>query len=87
MPIHDYQCAFGHTFERFFKTFKEAEGVNAIQCEKCLPCRNVATRVEFSVPSEGMFYGNPDGYAKPSATKRYSTKLVSSIEGNKSAVG
>lgn len=95
MPIFEYKCSEGHVFEFFFKTFKESEGINRIACHECLLLRRgeprriirIAERVEFSTPSEAMFYGNPEGYAKPSATKRHSTKLVSSLEGNSSAVG
>jgi hypothetical protein len=39
------------------------------------------------VPLPAMFYGNPEGYFKPSATKRYNTKVVSQKEGNSSAAG
>jgi len=89
VPIFDYKCPQGHVFEKFFKTFKEAEANKRKHplCPVCAPKFAPSELVEFSVPRPAMFYGNPDGWSRPSPTKRHSTKLVSAIEGNSSAVG
>lgn len=83
MPIHEFQCPHGHVTERLFMTFTEAEGVHYIECSDC---QIDAYRID-SVPAPGIFLGNPDGYHKPSPTKRYSTKLVSQNDGNKHSAG
>jgi len=90
MPIHEFKCDSGHITERFFKTFEQAEGVDFVACDEFVNgrlCNRPADRVIFSRTLEPMFYGNPDGYAKPSPTKRFNTKTVSQKEGNKNAIG
>lgn len=82
MPIHQYRCPEGHITERFFKTFAAADDVTITFCEHC---EGVGERI-ISTPLPAMFYGNPDGYHKPSATKRYNTKLVTQ-KGNAHAAG
>lgn len=91
MPIYEYECKEHGRFEVFFTTFSVAQAFEGwTQCmatdDLARLCLEPSPRV-MSVPCEAMLYGNPDGYHKPSATKRHSTKLVSSIEGNKGAAG
>lgn len=86
MPIHEYKCLKGHITERFFPTFRQAEEERE-QPVTCEQCGEQAAYQEFSTPCPAHLYGNPEGYYKPSPTKRYSTKLVSQLEGNSSAVG
>lgn len=80
---YEYRCANHHEFELFFKSFSAAE---PHEKETKCDCGEVAKRVP-SLSLEAHLYGNPSGYSKPSPTKRYSTKLVSKLTGNKSAVG
>lgn len=84
MPIHEYKCVQGHTFEKLFLTFKAADDAKGLVCPTC---RGTAKRVEFSVPYPALLLGNPEGYHKPSPTKRYSYKKVSSLEGNRGSGG
>lgn len=86
MPIHEYKCSKGHVTEQLLLSFPEAERVKHKPIT-CTVCGREAELQEFSVPQPGHFYGNPDGYYKPSPTKRFSTKLVSQKEGNKSSIG
>lgn len=83
MPIKEFRCdECGTITEKFFRSFSAAEGVDQVNCPRCVG----RARLIFSVPLPAMFYGNPDGYHKPSATKRYSTKLVAQ-KGNDAAAG
>lgn len=85
MPTLEFRCIkCSHVTELFFKTISEGERVLFTHCEKCA---GLSPKAIVSPPLEAMLYGNPDGYHKPAATKRFSTKTVSQIEGNKSAVG
>jgi hypothetical protein len=88
MPIYEYRCPNGHEFEEFFASFSEARPYeDTIVCQLSEECNEIAIRAFLTPPLEAMMYGNPEGYGKPSATKRHNTKLVSQIEGNKNAVG
>lgn len=79
MPIYEYDCPVGHHSTKLYTTFKEAEPF--IDSAQCSECGVEAKRVQ-SVPFEAHFYGNPDGYYKPSPSKRFSTKLVNSNGNN-----
>lgn len=83
MPFHEFKCLKGHVTEQMFLTFKAAEGVVSIQCPTC---KGEAVRLDFSVPAPGMFYGNPEGYYKPSPRKRFSNKLAAQ-KGNSGSTG
>ena len=85
MPIYEYQCREGHVTEKFYTTFSEAEK-DGDKPKTCKVCRRSAKRI-VSAPLPGMFFGNPEGYGKPSTLKRHNTKVVSAKEGNSSAVG
>lgn len=85
MPIHPYKCNQGHITDLFFKTFAAAE-LNKDTEFKCELCGEPTERI-LGVPLEAHLYGNPDGYAKPSPTKRYNTKTVSQRDGNKHSAG
>lgn len=86
MPIHEYSCEKGHKFERFFTTFRAADEEQTVTACDEDGCDAVAHR-GIGLPFPAMFYGNPDGYHKPSPTKRHSTKLVSAKDGNKHSIG
>lgn len=86
MPFYEYLCDNGmnqHVITKFFKTFSEAEPfIDEIQCGgHCIFAKRI--------PSLGSFalYGDPEGYHKPSPTKRFTTKTVSQKEGNKNSIG
>lgn len=83
MPIHEYQCEHNHITEKLFRTFDAAEGVQTIACDTC---GEDAERIS-SVPFSAHLLGNPDGYHKPSPSKRHSTKVVSAKTGNKFSAG
>lgn len=83
MPYYEYLCPNMHETTEFFPTFGEAAPF--IDGVACTICGEHAVRV-FSVPLEAHFYGNPDGYHKPSATKRYSYKKSMST-GNETSMG
>jgi hypothetical protein len=94
MPFHVYECSAGHRTERFFKTISEGELYDMIICDACgdesLPGGGKKYVLAKKVPSAPLgfgLYGSPEGYDKPSPTKRYSTKLVSRKEGNASSAG
>lgn len=72
------------TFEKFFSGFAAAE--KFIEAAECTVCKQLSNRV-MSAPLGFGLYGNPEGYDKPSPTKRFNTKTVSQITGNKNAVG
>ena len=93
MPFYEYRCtehrdrpdspASSFEFTVFFKTFSEAEEyADQALCD----CGETATRIPSSPLGFGL-YGDPTGYSKPSATKRFNTKTVSKYQGNRSAVG
>ena len=83
MPILEFQCALGHTTEKLFRSFVAAAGATFIQCGEC---ENEAELIA-SVPYAAHLHGSPEGYYKPSPSKRYSTKLVSQKDGNKHSAG
>jgi hypothetical protein len=60
--------------------------VNEALTRDCTVCGQPTKRVIFSVPLEAHLYGDPDGYYKPSPTKRHSYKLASK-DGNKDSMG
>lgn len=78
MPIHEYQCPTGHTTEKFFKTFGDAENTDPIPCTVC----GESAERALSTPLPAHFYGSPSGYYKPSATQRGSYKTISTKYGN-----
>jgi hypothetical protein len=82
VPIKEFLCSREHVTEKLFLSFKAAEGVDEVTCSEC---GEVATRI-VSTPFPAHFYGNPDGYHKPSATKRTSYKLASE-RGNAASSG
>lgn len=61
MPIFDFTCAKGHTFEKIFLTFEEAS-VDSLQCPKC---KNQAYK-QLGIPFPAHLHGSPEGYHKPS---------------------
>lgn len=79
----EYRCENGHITEEFFRTISAAAEVATIQCSQC---GQMASKI-ISTPLGFALYGSPEGYYKPSATKRSSTKLVSNVTGNKNSVG
>lgn len=84
MPMLEYECQrCGHRTERFFRSISDGEEIVTVHCEDC---NDLAQKVP-SIPLQAHLYGNPDGYHKPSPTKRFNTKTVSQIQGNSSAIG
>jgi DNA-directed RNA polymerase subunit RPC12/RpoP len=100
MPIHEFRCSNDHLTERLFLTFAAVDELENYGLEdpttgdliesgkyiRCPQCEEMAL-MQMSVPFPGHFYGNPEGYQKPSPTKRHSTKLVSAKEGNRNSIG
>ena len=83
MPTYTFRCPNQHTFDIFFKTFSAAlPRENDALCD----CGETGVRVQEAPLGFGL-YGDPAGYANPSPTKRHSTKLVSSKDGNRNSVG
>lgn len=82
MPIHEFKCPSGHITEKLFLSFGAAHGVDVIPCGTC---EEAGTKID-SVPLPAHFYGNPDGYDRPSPAKRYSTKLAAQ-NGNEHSMG
>ncbi len=78
MPFHEFKCPEGHVTEKFFKSFSAAEGVETIDCTVCSASANRIV----SAPLGFGFYGDPAGYHKPSALKRFNTKTASKKVGN-----
>jgi hypothetical protein len=88
MPYMEYECILGHRTEQFYKTISAAEDAKAIACPKCSELNSTKFAVKVpSRPLEAHLYGNPEGYHKPGATKRFNTKTVSQKDGNKYAAG
>jgi hypothetical protein len=85
LPIFEYECSAGHITEKLFLTFGAAEKEKSDPIP-CKACGESAELKEFSVPRPAMFLGNPDGYHRPSPTKRYSTKLATE-KGNATSIG
>jgi hypothetical protein len=83
VPYLEFECPNGHVTEKFFKLISEGEAVTDIHCETCY---QRATKI-ISRPLGFGLYGDPAGYDKPSATKRFNTKVVSQKEGNAKSVG
>jgi hypothetical protein len=91
MPFHEYECPNGHITERFFKSLSEGEQVQKVECQQCITgaCTGfydqpVWAKKIVSRPLGFGFYGSPDGFHKPSALKRHSTKLAAA-SGNANA--
>jgi hypothetical protein len=80
MPIHEFKCPNGHMTEKLFVSFAKAQGVTQIPC---VTCQAPSTKQSFSTPLPAHLYGTPDGYYKPSPTKRTTTKAFSGIHGNR----
>lgn len=83
MPILEFECSLGHRSEKFYGTITAGDRVPHIPCPVCT---QDAPKVPSS-PLQAHFYGNPDGYDKPSPTKRFNTKTVSQKEGNRYSGG
>jgi hypothetical protein len=78
MPIFDFTCPKGHTTEKVFLTFKEAEETDFIDCPKC---KNKAGK-QLGIPFPAHLHGSPEGYYKPSpAAKRVVNPDTCSYEG------
>lgn len=97
MPHYEFDCPRHGRIKRFYKSFPEAAShIDRTVCGEVTKdgttlddrefCGEIAQRA-LSAPFQPICYGNPEGYGKPSATKRYSTKLVSQKDGNKYAAG
>jgi hypothetical protein len=82
VPYHNFVCENDHETEKLFLSFKAAEGVETIDCETC---GRPAERI-LSVPFQPLCFGNPEGYGKPAASKRYSYKLATQ-KGNADSAG
>ena len=82
MPFYEYACPVHKTFDRFYKSFIEAE--QYLEEAPCPQCKRASSRI-VSAPLGFGLYG--EGFYKGSATRRYSTKLVSKKDGNKNAIG
>ena len=79
---YQYECpTCKATMEKFFRSISAGDAPQV--CEKC----GAPTKKQFSRILGFGLYGNPEGYAKPSACKRFNTKTVSQKEGNSSAIG
>jgi hypothetical protein len=83
MPLLEFKCSNEHVTEEFFKTISAGERAEWVVCPQC----GERSSKIFSTPLGFGLYGDPAGYDKPSATKRHSTKTVSKLSGNDSAVG
>lgn len=73
-----------HVVEKFFLSFSSA--APEIDETLCPEHGCVAKRIPSS-PFPAHLLGNPNGYHKPSPTKRFNTKTVSQKEGNKYSAG
>ena len=78
MPIYEYACKNGHKEERFYRSFSVVEPNDCIVCTTC----GQPSERQVSLPLQPILYGNPDGYHKPSPTKRHSYKTISEKDGN-----
>jgi putative FmdB family regulatory protein len=84
MPLFDFTCQqCGCTTEFLIQSFKEAEQTEEVMCPDC----GGRALKQIGVPFPAHFYGNPDGYYKPSPTKRHSYKLADKDKGNKHSGG
>lgn len=91
MPIHEFKCRNGHVTEKVFLTFAAVDELENYVDEddyfngnnvtgkfiRCPQCQEMAVMID-SVPLPAHFLGNPEGYHKPSPTKRHSYKHVNS---------
>lgn len=85
MPTYEFKCMnCAEVTELFYKTISAADGVEGTVCPAC---GGMARRANITAPLPAHLYGNPDGYHKPSATKRFNTKTVSQKTGNDCAIG
>lgn len=82
MPILEYECSNGHVSETFFKSISEGEHTPTTVCPLC----GLISSKIFSAPLGFGLYGNPEGYSKPSTSRRFNTKTVSQKMGNASSV-
>lgn len=83
MPIIEFfhePC--GVRYEKIFQ-FKE---VTPDMTQPCPKCGEEVKRVQFSKTLAPHFYGSPDGFYRPSPTKRHSYKLAAA-DGNSSSAG
>lgn len=72
MPFLEFKCQLDHVTEQLFTTVSAGEKVDQIDCPQC----GAKAYKIFSVPLGFGFYGKPQGYHKPSALQRHSTKLI-----------
>ena len=80
MPSYQYVCTTcNNEFTEFYRSF--AAGAEFIDEAPCKQCQGKADRVQ-SVPLQAALYGSPEGYFRPSPTKRFTTKTVSKEDGN-----
>lgn len=87
MPFYEYLCTADvedHVVEKFFTTFSSAQA--DIDETICPTHGCIAKRIP-SQPFQALLLGNPDGYHRPSPTKRFTTKTVSQKDGNKYSAG
>lgn len=78
MPIIEFVSKCGHEWEEIIPFSKSDDAKS-----KCSMCGETVKRKEFSVTALPLsFFGSPEGYHKPSATKRESYKLCSKKDGN-----
>jgi hypothetical protein len=80
VPYLEFECAKGHRQEVFFRSISAGAEVNEVSCIDTT-CMAKAVKVP-SVPMQAHLYGSPDGYYKPSPSKRWSNKTISQKEGN-----
>lgn len=74
MPSYQYVCDTCNTeFTEFYRSF--ASAAEFIAKAPCVACNAESHRVQ-SVPFAALLFGNPEGYNKPAASKRFSTKLA-----------
>jgi hypothetical protein len=80
MPIAEFHCLECNiTFEKIIQRFAEYE---ATKVTTCINCGKQIPKNEFPTTLPPMFFGNPEGYHKPSPTKRHSYKTINKKEGN-----
>lgn len=92
MAIIEFKCDCGNLFSKILQfheltTNGDPNGpVDESLSRPCTVCGKKSPRITYSVPLQAHFYGRPEGYHKPSPTKRHSYKLASK-GGNKDSAG
>jgi hypothetical protein len=87
MPFLEFECPQGHVVEYFCRSISEGERLTQVVCGECMTDPPTMAKKIISMPLPAHLYGDPQGWSRPSPTKRHSTKLVSKKTGNESAVG